>query len=267
VRKNTKQHKAFRESNGTWEPTDLELVSEEPLMIRIDGEPYTVVMRTPGQEVNHSAGFCLGEGIIDTADDFDTIGYCADSDQNVIEIRLTPERARSIPDLLQRRSFISQTSCGICGKQLVEELFQKLTPVKSDFTIDIRRIDDCINALPEQQECYKATRGSHAALILDEKLQTIAFAEDVGRHNALDKVIGSALMTGQLTNARILVLSSRISYELVQKAARARLPMIVSYSRPTSLAVEMAKALNMTLVFPDKGAGLVVACNEHRVGI
>lgn len=265
MRKNRKQFLAIRDNDGTWEPADLELIAEEPFLIRIDGKPYSVVMRTPGQEVHHAAGFCLGEGIIDSPDDINTIGYDEESDPNVIDIRLKPERRRKIPDILQRRSFVSQTSCGICGKQLIEELFQKVTPVEDGFAIEVDRIYDCIKALPEQQKCYQATRGAHAALILDRKLITIAFAEDVGRHNALDKAIGMVLMGSQLSNARIVVLSSRISYELVQKAARARLPMIIAYSRPTSLAVEIAQALNMTLVFHDKGDALVVVCNEGRV--
>ncbi|MEJ2720345.1 MAG: formate dehydrogenase accessory sulfurtransferase FdhD, partial [bacterium] len=114
-------------------------------------------------------------------------------------------------------------------------------------------------------EYYRSTRGSHAALILDVRLEAIAFAEDVGRHNALDKAIGKALMNGRLSDANILILSSRNSHELVQKAARARLPMVISYSRPTALAVDMAKALNMTLVFPDGKSGLVIVCGEKRI--
>jgi FdhD protein len=265
VRKNTKTYKALRGKNGSREPDSLELIAEEPFLIRIDEKPYSVVMRTPGEELFHAAGFCLGEGIIDSPGDINTMGYDEHSDPNVIDVWLTPERRKKIPGVLRRRSFVSQTSCGICGKQLIEDLYQKLTPAENGFEIDNNRVFDCISKLSENQKYYQATRGSHAALILDDRLEAIAFAEDVGRHNALDKAIGRALMDGQLSNANILILSSRVSHELIQKAARAHLPMIISHSRPTALAVEMAKALNMTLVFPDKGSELVTVCGEKRI--
>ena len=248
------------------EPDSLELIAEEPLLIRIDEKPYAVVMRTPGEELFHAVGFCLGEGIIDSRDDLSNIGYDEYSDPNVVDVWLRPERREKIPEVLRRRSFVSQSSCGICGKQLVEDLYQTLTPAENSLVVDIDRIFDCIDMLAEKQKYYQTTRGSHAALMLDDRLQAIAFAEDLGRHNALDKAIGRALMTGQLSNAKILVLSSRNSQELVQKAARAQVQMIISYSRPTDLAVEMAKALSMTLVFPVKESELAIVCGETRVG-
>jgi FdhD protein len=241
------------------------LISEEPLLIRIDDKPYSVVMRTPGEEVFHAAGFCLGEGIVDAADDFKTIGYRKDLDPNVINVRLKPERREKIHDLLERRGFVSQTSCGICGKEMLKDLRQKLTPIEDGFEIDVDRVFDCIDKLSENQKCYQKTRGSHAALIFDDQLKVISFAEDVGRHNALDKAIGKAFLAGKLPRAGILVLSSRVSYEMLQKAARAHLPVIISDSRPTALAAEMAKALNMTLAFPSEESDLIIVCGEHRI--
>jgi FdhD protein len=265
VRKNTKSFQSLRSRNEGWERGSHELIAEEPLLIRIDEKPYSVVMRTPGEELFHAAGFCLGEGIIDSPDDIDTMGYDEHMDPNVVDIWLKPERRKKIPGVLRRRSFVSHTSCGICGKQMIKDIYQKLTPAEDGHKVDIDSIFDCINTLSEKQEYYQITRGSHAALILDAQLETIAFAEDVGRHNALDKAIGKALMNRQLSNANILILSSRNSHELVQKAARAQLPMIISYSRPTALAVEMAKALNMTLIFPDEESELVIVCGEKRI--
>ncbi len=265
MRKNTEQHQASRIRDGQREPLTLDLIAEEPLLIRIDEEPYSTVMRTPGDEVFHAAGFCLAEGIIDTPDDVADIIYDEPQDENAIDVRLTPARREQIPEVLQRRVFVSQTSCGICGKQLVEDLYQKMDPVESGFEIESGQVFKCLDALGEHQECHKVTRSAHAALILDDQLAPVAFAEDVGRHNALDKAIGSCLMNRRLSTASVLVLSSRVSYELVQKAARARLPLIISFSRPTAIAAEMAAALNMTLVFPDKESGLVVLCNEGRV--
>lgn len=265
VQKKTKSYRTLRSKRGGMETGSLEFIGEEPLLIRIDDREYSVVMRTPGEEVFHAAGFCLGEGIVDSPDDFESIGYDEDLDPNVIDISLKPERRKKIQSLLERRSFVSQTSCGICGKKMIRDLHQIVTPIESDFEIEIDRIFECIKKLSEKQTHYQTTRGSHAALIFSDQLEIISFAEDVGRHNALDKAIGKAFMDGKLFKARLLVLSSRISYELVQKAARARLPIMISESRPTALAVEMGNTLNITLAFSDAEAELVIVCGENRI--
>lgn len=263
--KDTVSCQVIRYEGGVCRTGAHELIGEEPLLIRIDEKPYSVVMRTPGEELFHAAGFCLGEGIADSPDDFNTIGYCKDLDPNVIDIRLKPERREKIHDLLERRSFVSQTSCGICGKELVKDLYQILTPAENGSQIEINRIFDCINKFPENQKYYQRTRGSHAAMIFDHQLEMISFAEDVGRHNALDKAIGKVFFNRKLPDASILILSSRISYELVQKAARAHLPIMIGKSRPTALAVEIGRALNMTLACTDKESKLILFCGENRI--
>ena len=247
------------------ETISLELIGEEPFLIRIDEKPYSVVMRTPGEEIYHAAGFCLGEGITDSPHDIKTLGYDKDLDPNIIDMWLTVERKEKIHDLLERKIFVSQTSCGICGKEMVKDLFATIAPAKNGFTIGIDSIFDCINKLSENQNYYQSTRGSHAAIIFDSQLEKLAFAEDVGRHNALDKAIGKAFMNKRLSKAKILVLSSRISYELIQKAARAQIPVMISNSRPTALAVDMGKSLNMTLAFPGRDSELIIVCGEERI--
>jgi FdhD protein len=222
-------------------------------------------MRTPGEEIFHAAGFCLGEGIIDSRDDLLEIDYDEIKDPNAVDVRLQTERREQIPDVLERRSFISQTSCGICGKELIDDLYQTVAPAADGPLIDAEGIIEGIRTLTENQKYYKKTRGSHAALLLNDRVKTVSFAEDVGRHNALDKAIGKALMEESLTDAGILILSSRTSHELIQKAARARLSIVISHSRPTSLAVDMALDLNMTLGFPDNGSYLVVVCGAERI--
>lgn len=234
-------------------------------MLRINDKPYSVVMRTPGEEEYHAAGLCLGEGLADSPDDFEKIGYDRSIDANVIDVWLTPERQKKIPDLLKRKSYISQTSCGICGKQMIEDLNQVLIPSTSQFEIEINNVFDSVGQLAKNQNYYPRTRGSHAALIFDDKLELISFSEDVGRHNALDKAIGKAFLAKKLSNASLLILSSRISYELVQKAARAKIPMMVSKSRPTSLAVEMGQSLNMTLACAFGKSELIIFCGEKRI--
>ncbi len=248
AKNDTKPYRAVRFEEGVSKEEEFELIGEEPLMIRVDDKPYSVVMRTPGEEKFHAVGLFLGEGLIDSIHDIKMIGYDRNIDPNLVDIWLTPERKKMIPDLLKRRSYISQTSCGICGKKLIEDLEQVLKPIQDKFTIEIDSVFKCMKQLSENQSVYPKTRGSHAALLLDGKGRALSFAEDVGRHNALDKAIGKLFMDESLHNAKILVMSSRLSYELVQKAARARLPVIISKSRPTALAVNMGNSLNITMI-------------------
>ena len=259
------RHRVIRCERGVCRNDDHELIMEEPLLIRVDDKPYSVVMRTPGEEISHAAGFCLGEGLVDNRNDFAAIGFCQDLDPNVVEVRLKPERREKVPEILERRGFVSQTSCGICGKEMVKDLYQILVPAEHDVLIDIEKIFECMDRLSENQAHYSTTRGSHAAMLFDSRLNPLSFAEDVGRHNALDKAIGKLLLNGGLSEAVMVVLSSRLSYELVQKAARARLAVVVSKSRPTALAVEMGKNLNMTLACIAKESELIVFSGERRI--
>lgn len=244
---------------------EQELIEEEPLSIRVEGEPYAVVMRTPGEEIFHAAGFCLSEGLVDGPEDFATISCCDQDNTNVATVTLKPERRKKVSSLLKRRGFISQTSCGICGKEVIEDLCQILSPITDETKINMSQAVACVNELPHHQRLHKRTRSAHAAMLFDSRLNVLEVAEDVGRHNALDKAIGKALMNRELGRARLAVLSSRMSYEMVQKAARARLPILVSISRPTALAVALGRSLNMTLACMSRQNGLLVFCGKERL--
>ncbi len=263
--KNTETHHLIRFEKDASQAYEQELIGEEPLSIRIEGKPYSVVMRTPGEEISHVAGFCLSEGLVDQPEDFSTIGYCEEMNTNIATVILRPDRRKKVSALLKRRGFISQTSCGICGKELIEDLCQAVKPVRDDTKIKISQAIQNAEKLIQHQDLYKKTRSSHAVMILDSRLNVLAVAEDVGRHNALDKAIGKIFMEGALAHARIATLSSRISYELVQKAARAQLPILISISRPTSLAVELGKKLNLTIVSVDNGSDLLAFCGIDRL--
>ena len=245
--------------------THRDLIREEPLSIRVQGKPYSVILRTPGDEIAHVAGFCLAEGIIDTLDDCVTIAYCDDLDPNVVTITLKTSRLEKISDHLDRRGFISQTSCGLCGKELVKELYQFIQPLNDHVKIDISKAYNCLKKLSAQQPLRSTTRATHAAVLYTSRFEPLASAEDVGRHNALDKAIGKVLLGGKLEKATLLILSSRISYELVQKAARAQIPIIIAASRPTALALDLASQLNITLATQSKGEGLYIFCGERRL--
>jgi FdhD protein len=222
-------------------------------------------MRTPGDELAHAAGFCLAEGIVDTPDEVNTISCCEGDDSNVVTITLSKSRRDKIVDILDRRGFISQTSCGICGKEIVKDLYQMIQPVEDNTRMNAGLALECLENLPQHQPLRDKTRASHAAALYSSNFKLLSVAEDVGRHNALDKAIGRLFLDRRLDEAVLLTLSSRISYELVQKAARARIQVILAFSRPTSLAVELASELKMTLACLADHTGLYIFCGEHRL--
>jgi FdhD protein len=242
-----------------------DLIGEEPLVIRIDGQPYATIMRTPGEETFHAAGFCLAEGIVDELNDFSTIGYCKDMDANVIEIRLTPETHKRVEKILEKKNLLSVSSCGICGREMIKETMGFLSAVPDNMRIMLDDAVRQIEGLHDRQVLHGRTRGSHAAMLLGSKLEPLSISEDVGRHNALDKAVGRLLMTGTLKDARVCVLSSRISYEMIIKANRARIPIILSASRPTALAVNLGRTLGMTLACTARESELIIFSGEERI--
>lgn len=260
------QHRTIHWNKKRDNPLDDKVVAEEPLSIRIQGEPYSVIMRTPGEEMAHVAGFCLAEGIVDSPKDITALGFCDDVDTNVVTVTLSESRREVVRDHLDRRGFVSQTSCGLCGKEIVEDLYQEIEPIHSTITLNTPEAHECLQTLSIHQPLRDQTLASHAAAIFTSDFRLLSVAEDVGRHNALDKAVGKLFLENRLQEASLLVLSSRISYELVQKAARARLPIIMAMSRPTSLAVQLASELNMTLASIDKKGGLDIFCGEQRLG-
>ena len=246
-------------------PVEIDLIQEEPLSIRVDGNPYSIIMRTPGDEIAHAAGFCLSEGIIDDLNDYSSIAVCDAGDTNVVTVTLTASRRSIIPAALDRRSFISQTSCGICGREIVADLYREIKPVAPGLHLDADAVKKCIDTLTQHQSLREKTAAAHGAALFSKDFRLLSAAEDVGRHNALDKAIGKLFLENRLSTAAIGALSSRISYELVQKAARAGLPIVIAVSRPTELAVELASALNITLACLSRDDGLFVFTAEERI--
>lgn len=254
-------------NHGTTTETRHQLIAEEPLSIKIQGKPYSVVMRTPGDEIAHAAGFCLAEGIVETPDDFSSIGFCNEIDRNMVTVTLTSSAEKRVPGLIDRKSFVSQTSCGICGKQIIDDLFQIVRPMEESSKLNLEEALHCLNTISDHQPLRQITRAAHAAAIYHRNMKLLSVAEDVGRHNALDKAIGKLFLEKRLPEAACILLSSRISFELVQKAARARIPIILALSRPTALAVDLAKQLRMTLVCRSKNSGLTIFCGKERLYI
>ncbi len=257
-------HTIIQWKEGRQQTLTKTFIHEEPLSIRVQGTPYVVVMRTPGDEIAHVAGFCLAEGLVDRPEDIVNIAMCDGEDTNVVTVTLTPARQKIVAGHLDRRGYISQTSCGLCGKTLIDELYQTLHPIDDPSTIAPYEAETCLRNLDRFQPMRSRSAASHAAALFDDNLNILAAMEDVGRHNALDKVVGRLFLDNRLHLAKVLVMSSRISYELVQKAARARIPIFLAHSRPTRLAIGLADQLNMTLAGAIRPSGLFLYTHTER---
>lgn len=244
-----------------------DFVREEPLRINVEDRTYAVVMRTPGDEIAHAAGFCLSEGLVESPEDITSIGFCSDLDENSVMITLNDARKKLVSERLGRGGFLSQTSCGICGREMIDDLTDNLKAVDEESGITYEQVLECVEKFVRHQEYYARTRGTHAVMLFDSGLDIIVKAEDVGRHNAMDKSIGSLFLRNRISDVYLAVLSSRISFEIIQKAARAGIPILISISNPTAMAVELGMRLNMTLVSMDKNnkSGFIIPCGEKRI--
>jgi FdhD protein len=216
-----------------------ELAVEEPLEIRVNGEPVAVTMRTPGHDEELALGFLISEGI-DVADARPTADFAA----NVVEAKL----AAGVDLERLRRNFYTSSSCGVCGKGALEAVAVSAPRVESDLTIHPEVVGTLPGRLREAQPTFAATGGLHATGLFSAEGELVCVREDVGRHNAMDKVIGFAFRERLLPLAgHVLCVSGRLSFELVQKAAVAGCPLVVAVGAPSSLAVELAGDRGITL--------------------
>jgi FdhD protein len=244
-------------SAAQWRGDDV--VAEEPLEIRIAGQPVAVTMRTPGNDFDLAVGFLLTEGLVQRPEQVRSIQTCSwkqSGEFNVVDVVLSDDAPRFDP--ASARSFYTTSSCGLCGKASIEAI---RTRAQWDVRDDPLRVDaSLIASLPsrlrEAQRVFERTGGLHAAGLFDARDDLQCLREDVGRHNAVDKVIGWAA-TQRLVPLRshLLMVSGRASFELVQKALMAGIPMLAAVSAPSSLAIELAEESGMTLVgFVREGA-------------
>ena len=228
-----------------------ETAAEEPLEIRIEGCSIAVVMRTPGHDRELAAGFALSEGLVRDGSEIFEITSCLTTDPastgNVVDIALT-HPAKFDAAKLSRHVF-SSSSCGICGKATIAAAMQQFPPIRHAPTIDAGRLLQLPGKLAPAQETFQRTGGLHACALFDLHGELLLVREDVGRHNALDKLIGHELLARRLPlGNRILLLSGRVSFEMTQKALAAGIAIIAAISAPTSLAVEFARANQQTLI-------------------
>jgi FdhD protein len=248
------------------------LAVEEPLEIRLDGVPLAVTMRTPGDDFDLAAGFLVGEGVITKPDQLRTIRYCAGADEdgrntyNVLDVTLAP--GVPVPDLTLQRNFYTSSSCGVCGKASLDavrlrapfDLRPDRTPVAA---AALAAMPDTLRAA---QRVFERTGGLHAAGLFTPGGELLVAREDVGRHNAVDKVIGWALRDNRLPlTGTVLLVSGRASFELAQKAVLAGIPILAAVSAPSSLAVDLATEADLTLIGFLRGADMNVYTAPNRL--
>ena len=248
------------------------VASEEPLEIRLAGTPLAVTMRTPGDDFDLVHGFLATEGVIASADDVAGLRYCNSVDDegrntyNVVDVDLAP--GVHAPDTALDRNFYTTSSCGVCGKASIDAIRTRTTV---DIGADGLRLPlATLLALPDRlraaQQVFDRTGGLHAAGLFTVDGELVALREDVGRHNAVDKVVGDAVRGGRLPLAgHVLMVSGRSSFELTQKAAMAGIPVLAAVSAPSSLAVELAAELGITLIGFLRGDGCNVYSRTERV--
>ncbi len=248
---------------------------EAPLEVRLHGRPFAVVMRTPGQDRELAAGFLLSERVIETADDLGAIEFCRDlpgersADDQVVNVLLAGPAAETVDDRLsERRETMANAACGVCGRLTIDTLGRGLVPLPASAPVSEAVLLSLPTRLRTVQPAFEATGGLHAAGLFDSGGTLAAAAEDVGRHNAVDKVIGRMLMADRLPLAEcVLCVSGRVSFEIVQKAWCAGIPIVAAVSAPSSLAIDLATRAGITLIgFARDGGGNIYSHPDRVAG-
>lgn len=243
-----------RVSHGAETRADDDVIVEEPLEIRVAGDTIAVTMRTPGHERDLALGFLFSEGLLERADDVSSANFCGrlgdPALHNTIDVRPRPGGAlERAPRELSRRGTLTTSACGVCGRGQIDDLLARVTPLASTCEITGAVLASAVRALRDHQVLFRGTGGCHGAALFDADGAHVVTREDVGRHNAVDKLVGAMLVAGALPLDRhMLVVSGRASFEIVQKAACAGIPIVASVSAPSSLAVSLAERVGVTLV-------------------
>jgi len=240
--------------------------TEEPLEIRLHDRPFAVIMRTPGADRELAAGFLLAERVLNSADDLGTIAYCADG-ENIVNVTLTGASATHLERLLAgRRQVTTSSSCGLCGRQTIDSLAADAAPIAARWTVAADTIAALPRGLRVRQAVFDDTGGLHAAGLFSRDGTLLDVAEDVGRHNAVDKIVGRMLMRDGLPLSDcMLCVSGRTSFEIVQKAWRAGIALVAAVSAPSTLAIELAQTLGVTLIGFVRGDAFNIYAHAERI--
>lgn len=237
----------YRVERGWVEEGD-QVAMEEPLEVRVNGQSVAVMMRTPGHDEELATGFLLTESVIESADDIAEIQHRSDLDPEAVgnSLEVTLKKETDLSELT--RHVFTSSSCGVCGKATLESVFQQFSPIEREITLTSDFLLELPGKLRKQQETFDRTGGLHASALFSTEGELLLLREDVGRHNALDKVIGRALRDRIDLSEVVLLVSGRISFELMQKALAGGIPAVAGISAPSSLAVKLARDSGQTLV-------------------
>jgi FdhD protein len=252
-------------------PARDRLAVEEPLELRVAGRPVGVTMRTPGNDFELAIGYCISERLVARPDDVEAVRFCAPEGQpqeyNVLTVDLRP--GVPVPDPSLDRLAVTSSSCGVCGKASIEAVTLACPTLSGDrLAVPAEILAAIPGRVREAQRVFEQTGGLHAAAVCDAEGTVGCVREDVGRHNAVDKVIGWAATERRLPlTGMVLFVSGRCSFEVVQKAAVAGVPLVAAVSAPTSLAVDLAEQVGMTLVGFLRGDTMNVYSHPHRVSL
>jgi FdhD protein len=244
--------------------------AEEPLDIRLHGESFAIVMRTPGEDQALAAGFLFSERVIRAAGDIGAVEHCRHPDRedvhHVVDVFLRgPAVERARERLATRRRVAATSSCGVCGRASIDDLRQDVEPLPLQPAIDAALIASLPDRLRDTQAAFGETGGLHGAALFDPAGALVAAAEDVGRHNAVDKIVGRLLLDERPGPGGVLMVSGRVSFEIVQKAWLAGIPVLAAVSAPTSLAIELAREAGITLLGFVRAPGFNVYTHELRL--
>lgn len=232
------------------------VVTEEPLQICINGNPRCVAMYLPGEETELALGYCFTEGIIDSMDDVLHIGKDKNKEGNHIDITINEKRLLQEKHPITRDTLPSQTVCGIRRKETAAEIRRNPYCREDSCRIFSSQIDSMMRETENRQIIFGETGGTHATAVFGKNCELLSFAEDVGRHNALDKTLGKLISDGKIEEVTIIISTSRLSYKMVQKAGRSNAQVLVGMSIATSLAIDLARSINLTLIgFARNGRG------------
>ena len=258
----------FHSSDGRTERVEDVVSAEQPLEIRVRGQSVAITMRTPGHDRELAAGFALSEGLINEPSQLLEVDHCrreeSEHPENIVNLYLDAAAPCDL-EKLSRHVFAS-SSCGICGKASLEAIRNLWPPIESDFRITAAQLLSLPRHLRRAQAEFQRTGGLHAAALFDSDGRIVCVREDVGRHNAVDKVIGWSFLNGDFPlENRLLLVSGRASFEIMQKALAGRLPFVAAVSAPSSLAVEFAKENRQTLVGFLRPAGFNIYSSPERI--
>jgi FdhD protein len=260
-----------RVGRGSDGPRDDLAAAEEPLEVRLHGKPFAVIMRTPGEDRELAAGFLLSEEVIRSNDDLGAVEHCRHPDHpdvhNVVDVYLVGDAtARVAGHLEQRRNVLTSSSCGLCGRVTIESLRCRLAPLDTTDTVKPDVVAAMPRTLRSRQTVFDETGGLHAAGLFTLDGACHRSAEDVGRHNAVDKVIGAMLFEDRIPlRGHALAVSGRASYEIVQKAWFAGVPILCAVSAPSSLAIELAEEAGITLLGFVRNGGFNLYTHPRRI--